>query len=1107
MACLSEGEDVVAGISRQHTECDDAGIAARLAKRLIGWNSANADKLQVIRPGGFTANYIRSSGLKEPVLVKGDRFNENPQMGLMWPDVHSISVDVLADYIGGERKVDTWDVVKQKPGPAWTLSQWCTYWHARQDAATRMAKPQTAHGGGPPPGRAGIGGYEDEDDDEGEVVDSCRVLVLQGAGARTNVYQRPRACQGISPEQAQRLLDGECLPLHGSSLTQHIHPPPAVQSVDLVRPVLRDANAVFGSAAAHPASAAAAAGLGGAGAGVAAAGGMGEGSAGEAAAAAAAAAALGEGFGGAAGRHLIHLEIKPADTLHLQMTPKDCYTDFRTAPGGAASWLYVLHGSKVLLLLPPTQRNRRLFLTWRSVTRTAQGQENLLAECFLADYAEGAVKVEVKASQALVIPCGWFYASATPSDSLAVGCFFWHPYALGDAARAQQMELALKIRPPRFAGPARQLLWYAGVHYAKQLRERLGLAAFAKRRPAGSVGAARASRSEASLNQQQLREQQQQQRLSPYLRGSSAGAGVGAALQRGAAGQRGTPPLLGLTQQQQQQQQQLEGSSGGVLGSPMSSAAAAAARGKRGRQEMDALCLGEAAVPVGPAAAAAAAAAGGGGAAAGGLKRLRANTGKPVTPHRAGLPGSQQQQQQQQGNLRSHSGGTTPRSTNRSAAAAAAFGPGGGGQQQQRRQQQQQWRSPQRQLPGGRHNVVNDDDDEGECHTSPVRRPEPDPMDEEPTAFMDWGAAYVAGGQAQQQQQYVARPAAAAAAAADASAGSEPRQPIKSLKIRVPGRSQPMYSPVIQGMRGDLDSIPALPGMAGQQQQQGAAVTPPSAAAAAQQQQQQRAVEGSAWTAAAAAAATPGSVGFAAGSATPKRAGQRIMLKGQGTPTAAAAAARAAAAAAAIQAQPAAAAAAAAAAATVQDVGSEQQQQRRKSPDSSSAGSHAVSGAQTNTSSDKQQPPQQQQQQALPPAAGASKQQRRLVLSPTSDEEEEEQQQQQKATQAAAETPAKLPPVQQQPQQLGMPPVQRRTSDGTPRALPLAPTPGIAAAAGGVGSSQLAPGVKSGMKLKLKLPSPSPRLASLPGPQAGPGVPPMLSLDQPTAQQQQQAGL
>jgi hypothetical protein len=31
---------------------------------------------------------------------------------------------------------------------------------------------------------------------------------------------------------------------------------------------------------------------------------------------------------------------------------QDCYTDFRLAPGGAASWLYVLHGSKVLLPFP-----------------------------------------------------------------------------------------------------------------------------------------------------------------------------------------------------------------------------------------------------------------------------------------------------------------------------------------------------------------------------------------------------------------------------------------------------------------------------------------------------------------------------------------------------------------------------------------------------------------------------------------------------------------------------------------------------------------------------------------------------------------------------------
>jgi hypothetical protein len=37
---------------------------------------------------------------------------------------------------------------------------------------------------------------------------------------------------------------------------------------------------------------------------------------------------------------------------------QDCFTDFRMAPSGAATWLYVLHGVKVLALLPPTAHNR-----------------------------------------------------------------------------------------------------------------------------------------------------------------------------------------------------------------------------------------------------------------------------------------------------------------------------------------------------------------------------------------------------------------------------------------------------------------------------------------------------------------------------------------------------------------------------------------------------------------------------------------------------------------------------------------------------------------------------------------------------------------------------
>lgn len=122
------------------------------------------------------------------------------------------------------------------------------------------------------------------------------------------------ACVGISPDQATRLLDGECLPLHGSSLTQHIHPPPAVQSVDLVRRVQRDANRACSTrrepflqlATGEGTAAAAAAG--------------GSAAAADPAAVVAEADAGGGGGGGGSGA-LAPLAVSPAETLHLQMTP------------------------------------------------------------------------------------------------------------------------------------------------------------------------------------------------------------------------------------------------------------------------------------------------------------------------------------------------------------------------------------------------------------------------------------------------------------------------------------------------------------------------------------------------------------------------------------------------------------------------------------------------------------------------------------------------------------------------------------------------------------------------------------------------------------------
>lgn len=57
----------------------------------------------------------------------------------------------------------------------------------------------------------------------------------------------------------------------------------------------------------------------------------------------------------------------------------------------------MLLGSKVVVLFPPTPKNRRLFLTWGAATRANQAKENMVVDCCLADYAEGVVKVEVGA--------------------------------------------------------------------------------------------------------------------------------------------------------------------------------------------------------------------------------------------------------------------------------------------------------------------------------------------------------------------------------------------------------------------------------------------------------------------------------------------------------------------------------------------------------------------------------------------------------------------------------------------------------------------------------------------------------------------------------------
>jgi hypothetical protein len=65
----------------------------------------HAPHQQGIRPGAFEPAFVRGSGLRLPVLVKGDGVNVSPQMGLLSSDVTQLCVDALPEFVPGDRKV------------------------------------------------------------------------------------------------------------------------------------------------------------------------------------------------------------------------------------------------------------------------------------------------------------------------------------------------------------------------------------------------------------------------------------------------------------------------------------------------------------------------------------------------------------------------------------------------------------------------------------------------------------------------------------------------------------------------------------------------------------------------------------------------------------------------------------------------------------------------------------------------------------------------------------------------------------------------------------------------------------------------------------------
>jgi len=407
---------------------------------------------------------------------------------------------------------------------------------------------------------------------------------------------------------------------------------------------------------------------------------------------------------------------------------------------------------------------------------------------------------QVKQNEALLIPSGWFYASVATQDCISVSCFFWHPYALGDMARTQHLQLHLKQRDTDLCKKARQLMWCAALHYAKDLRARMGLPAYRAARLAGSAHTTPSNSQGSGLQQQLLLLLQ-----SPHAKLSMgaplpAAAGLAASARKGP---RGTPPMAGFAAGMQQ--------AADIL-SPTQSPSAR--RGtKRGRSEaMDTLQLPESAIPMSgmSAGAAAAAAASAGGSktpratssaaataamnAPTGHKKLKISTfsagGAPAPPRSASRGGSMPQRSSD-----THSAGAAPSHSHQEQQPTSSGTPrlrlkGSTARQQQQQQQQQQDR--QRWSYYSAAAAGAEDDEEGDCQTSPVRHP---PADDDYLDMFDQHAS----------------DAHAPTAAAAAGTGRAHQQQGRSA-ADAPGRGyrQVDMSPIVGGVRGDVDALPAL---------------------------------------------------------------------------------------------------------------------------------------------------------------------------------------------------------------------------------------------------------------------------------------------------------
>ncbi|XP_017492705.1 PREDICTED: jmjC domain-containing histone demethylation protein 1-like, partial [Rhagoletis zephyria] len=154
----------------------------------------------------------------------------------------------------------------------------------------------------------------------------------------------------------------------------------------------------------------------------------------------------------------------PKVQKYCLMSVKGCYTDFHIDFGGTSVWYHILRGGKVFWLIPPTEKNMRLYEQW-----TLSGKQS---DIFFGDTVEQCARVHLEAGNTFLIPTGWIHAVWTEEDSLVFGGNFLHSYGIEGQLRVAAVEDATKV-PAKFRYPFyTEVLWYVLVRYVHCLTGR-----------------------------------------------------------------------------------------------------------------------------------------------------------------------------------------------------------------------------------------------------------------------------------------------------------------------------------------------------------------------------------------------------------------------------------------------------------------------------------------------------------------------------------------------------------------------------------------------------------------------------------------------------------